>query len=97
MFEDIKITRVSLYRVELPLHEGSYSWSGGKSVSVFDATVVKIETNKGIYGVGENTPLGPFYLPAFPEGTRAGMQVLAPLLIGKNPTRLNELNDFMDR
>jgi L-alanine-DL-glutamate epimerase-like enolase superfamily enzyme len=42
---------------------GSYKWSGGKSVSVFDATVVRIDTNAGIYGVGENTPLGPFYLP----------------------------------
>jgi len=78
--------------------------SGGKSVSVFDATVIKIETNKVfpddngvIYGVGENTPLGSFYLPAFPEGTRAGMEVLIPHLIGRNPTRLNELNDFMDR
>jgi L-alanine-DL-glutamate epimerase-like enolase superfamily enzyme len=67
--------------------------------------VVKIETNSPdpdgsgtmIYGVGENTPLGSFYLPAFPEGTRAGIRVLAPHLIGRNPTRLNEINDFMDR
>jgi L-alanine-DL-glutamate epimerase-like enolase superfamily enzyme len=50
-----------------------------------------------LYGVGENTPLGSFYLPAFPEGTRAGIEVLAPHLIGRNPTRLNELNDHMDR
>ena len=70
------------------------------------ATIVKIETNKKsldegddefIFGVGENTPLGSFYLPAFPEGTRAGIQVLAPHLIGLNPTRLNEINDIMDR
>ncbi len=32
----MKITRIAAYRVELPLHEGRYSWSGGKSVSVFD-------------------------------------------------------------
>jgi L-alanine-DL-glutamate epimerase-like enolase superfamily enzyme len=58
---------------------------------------VRIETNHHVTGFGENTPLGSFYLPAFPEGARAGIRVLAPHLIGRNPTRLNELNDFMDR
>jgi len=38
------IKRIALYRVELPLYEGAYRWAGGKSISVFDATVVKIET-----------------------------------------------------
>lgn len=98
-FEDVKITKILIYRVDLPLYEGSYKWSGGKSVSVFDATVVKVETNRGddVYGVGEQTPLGSFYLPAYPEGTRQGIQILAPHLIGKNPTRINELNDLMDK
>src|SRR6516225_5047371 len=41
---NMKITRISAYRVELPLHEGNYKWSGGKSVSVFDSTVVRVET-----------------------------------------------------
>ena len=35
----MKITKISAYQVDLPLHEGSYNWSGGKSVSVFDSTV----------------------------------------------------------
>src|SRR6185295_10698210 len=59
------ITRILAYRVELPLHEGSYKWSGGKSVSVFDSTVVVVETDVGITGYGEVCPLGPFYLPAY--------------------------------
>ena len=36
----MKISRIRAYRVDLPLHEGSYKWSGGKSVTVFDSTVV---------------------------------------------------------
>ena len=32
----VKITRILAYRVELPLHETTYKWSGGKSVTVFD-------------------------------------------------------------
>ena len=97
VYDGHKIVRISVYCVDLPLHESSYKWSGGKSVSVFDATVVKIETDKGFVGYGENTPLGPFYLPAYAEGTRAGIQMLAPSLIGLDATRLNHLNVVMDR
>ncbi len=55
----MKITKISAYRVDLPLHEGSYHWSGGKSVAVFDSTVVRIETDAGVTGHGEVCPLGP--------------------------------------
>ena len=64
----MKISRISAYHVELPLHEGSYKWSGGKSVSVFDSTVVQVETDEGSVGYGEVCPLGPFYLPAYGAG-----------------------------
>ncbi len=36
------ITRIFAHRVELPLSEASYHWSGGKSVSVFDSTRPKV-------------------------------------------------------
>ena len=49
----MKIARVFAHRVELPLHEGSYKWSGGKSVSVFDTTIVGVETDTGVIGYGE--------------------------------------------
>lgn len=94
--EAVRITKISLYKVGLPLHEGSYKWSGGNQVVEFDATVVKISTNVGVDGVGECTPLGPAYLPAYAEGVRTGIQVLAPALIGENPTRLNSINQLMD-
>lgn len=90
------ITRILAYRVELPLHEGSYNWSGGKSVSVFDSTVVAVETDAGITGYGEVCPLGPFYLPAYAAGTRAGIVELGPHLIGEDPTQLSKLNRRMD-
>ena len=92
----MKIQKFSCYRVELPLHEGSYHWSGGNSVSVFDSTIVRIETNEGIVGFGEVCPLGPFYLPAYAEGARAGLQMMLPHLLGKNPLHLGEMNEWMD-
>jgi L-alanine-DL-glutamate epimerase-like enolase superfamily enzyme len=92
----MRIVRIFAHRVELPLHEGSYKWSGGKSVSVFDSTIVGVETDTGVIGVGEVCPLGPFYLPAYAEGVRAGLRELAPHLIGFDPRELAKLNQRMD-
>ena len=61
----MKIRRITAYQVDLPLREGRYNWSGGKSVAVFDSTIVRIETEDGLVGHGEVCPLGPFYLPAY--------------------------------
>src|ERR1700722_15936630 len=92
----MRITRILAHRVELPLHEGSYKWSGGQSVSIFDSTIVAVETDDGITGYGEVCPLGPAYLPAYAAGARAGIAELAPHLIGEDPTALQVLNRRMD-
>ena len=93
----MKITNILVYQVDLPLHEGNYSWSEGKSVDVFDTTVVQIETDAGITGFGEVCPLGPVYLPAYAAGARAGIAELAPSLIGDDPRRLLVINRKMDQ
>ena len=92
----MKIARVFAHRVELPLVEGKYSWSGGKSVSVFDSTIIGVETSDGLIGYGEVCPLGPFYLPAYADGVRAGLKELAPHVIGEDPRELAALNHRMD-
>lgn len=92
----MKIKRIRAYRVDLPLHEGSYKWSGGKSVSVFDSTVVEVETDAGVAGWGEVCPLGPFYLPAYAHGVRAGIVELGQHLLGEDPLQVGKLNRRMD-
>lgn len=92
----MKITRILAYRVELPLHETTYKWSGGKAVTVFDSTVVRVETDAGLVGHGEVCPLGPFYLPAYADGVRAGLRELGPHLLGSDPRQLGKLNRLMD-
>lgn len=92
----MKITRILAYRVELPLHETTYKWSGGKSVTVFDSTIVGVETDTGIIGYGEVCPLEPFYLPAYAEGVRAGIRELGPHLLDEDPPEFTKLNRTMD-
>ena len=93
----MKIKRIVAYQVDLPLHEGSYKWSGGKSVDVFDSTIVAVETDDGLIGYGECCPLGPFYLPAYGAGVRTGIKELGPHLIGQNPIETGKLNQLMDQ
>jgi len=92
----MKISRITAWQVDLPLHEGAYKWSGGKSVTVFDSTVVAVQTDGGLTGWGEVCPLGPAYLAAYAGGVRAGLRELAPQLLGENPLELARLNRRMD-
>src|SRR5258708_24376129 len=92
----MRITRIAAFKVELPLVEGSYKWSGGKAVTVFDSTVVRVETDTGVIGHGEVCPLGPFYLPAYANGVRAGIAELGPHMLGEDPLQLGTLNRRMD-
>jgi len=53
----MKISQIAIYQVSLPLKEGQYSWST-HSFSAFDSSIVMIETDTGLRGVGETCPLG---------------------------------------
>ncbi|KIC11616.1 mandelate racemase [Leisingera sp. ANG-M1] len=92
----MKITKISLYQVSLPMKEGAYSWSN-QSFAAFDSTVVRVDTDEGLYGVGEICPLGPAYLPAYAEGARTGIATMAPGLIGQDPTQPGAINRLMDQ
>lgn len=92
----MKITRIAVYQVDLPLREGRYSWSNDNFVEVFDSTVVEVETDAGIKGYGECCPLGPAYLPAYAAGVRAGIRQIAPSLIGCDPTHVGVISRRMD-
>lgn len=93
----MKITAIRAHRVELPLHEGSYKWSGGNQMVVFDSTVIVVETDAGITGYGEVCPLGSAYLPSYAEGVRTGLKEIGPKLLGLDPRDLGVLNKRMDQ
>ncbi|MEO0749160.1 MAG: cis-3-hydroxy-L-proline dehydratase [Pseudomonadota bacterium] len=92
----MKISKINVFQVDLPMKEGAYSWSN-QSFAAFDSTVVQIETDEGVSGVGEVCPLGPSYLPAYAEGARTGIATIGPDLLGEDPTHLARINHKMDR
>jgi L-alanine-DL-glutamate epimerase-like enolase superfamily enzyme len=91
----MRITRIAVHQVDLPVAEGSYAWADQAHRS-FDSTVVRVDTDEGITGWGETCPLGSTYLAAYPEGARAGIARLAGDLIGLDPTATDAIADAMD-
>ena len=92
----MRVTQIRVYSVELPIAGKGYTFARGTTVTRVDTTLVRIDTDAGLSGWGETCPLGRTYLPAFPEGIRAGIGVLADCLLGRDPTRVGAVNALMD-
>ena len=92
----MKITRITVYQVDLPL-EHPYWLSGGRLKFEFlDATLVKIDTDEGLVGWGEGTPWGHTYVPAHGPGIRAGLETISPFIMGIDPRRVLDVERAMD-
>jgi len=92
----MKITKISVYKKDLPL-EYPYWLSGGRlKFEVLDATFVKLETDAGITGWGEGTPWGHTYVPAHGPGIRAGIETMAQFIMGLDPRRVLDVERAMD-
>ena len=92
----MKIRKIEMFQLDLPYAHGSYELSGGRIYTSFDATIVCITADDGTEGWGESTPFGPNYIAAHGLGTRAGITEIAPHLLGRDPRKVERINDAMD-
>ena len=92
----MKITRITVYQVNLPLEYPYWLSAGRLKFETLDASFVKIETDEGLVGWGEGTPWGHTYVPAHGPGIRAGIQTMAPFILGLDPRKLLDVERAMD-
>lgn len=92
----MKINRISVYRKDLPYVGGEYGWGRGNIISIANSSIVVVETDTGISGVGEYCPCGENYMVAHSEGTEAAARLLAPALLGRDPREIYKLERVMD-
>jgi len=92
----MKITRISIYRKDLTYVGGSYTWGRGNVIEIGKSTVVAIDTDTGLSGVGEFCPCGDNYMDAHSEGTESVARLLAPKLLGEDPRQLARIERLMD-
>ena len=79
----MKITRLTLWSVELTSH-ATYYMAEGKTCATVETHVLCLETDGGLRGWGEVCPI-PHYLPAFAKGVPSAIAELAPHLLGTSP------------
>ncbi|KNG94872.1 mandelate racemase/muconate lactonizing enzyme family protein [Pseudaestuariivita atlantica] len=92
----MKITRIRLYKTDLPYVGGTYTWGAGNPLTVARASVVVIDTDAGLQGCGEFTPCGENYMIAHSAGVDAALYLLAPRLLGEDPRQVAAIEGLMD-
>lgn len=92
----MKISQIDVYQVDLPYAGGVYRLSGGREYRSFDATIVRLQTDTGLEGWGESTPFGSTFIPSHARGVRAGIEEIAPFLLGQDPRRVDRIDDCMN-
>src|SRR5258708_12314809 len=60
----VKIARVDVYAFRYTLAEGPFVMSGGKVATAQDSTIVRLVTDEGLVGWGDQCPITPNYAPA---------------------------------
>jgi cis-L-3-hydroxyproline dehydratase len=92
----MRIVRVQVYAVRYTLVGGAFTMSGGRVASEQDATVVRLETDDGLVGYGEQCVFSPNFLPAHGAGARATLGLLGPAVLGADPRQIDVLHARMD-
>lgn len=92
----MKITRIRVYKTDLPYVGGSYGWGAGNAITTAIASVVVIDTDAGLQGCGEFTPCGENYMVAHSEGVEALARLVAPRLLGEDPQQVARIEQLMD-
>lgn len=70
--------------------------AGGKSCLTTDSIIIRIDTDAGISGWGENCPI-PHYLPAYADGVAPALEYMMPEILGANPMGAEALMAKLDR
>jgi len=93
----MKIKSVDVYHLNLTYVHGTYVMSGDRQISSLASTLVCVTADSGLQGWGEVCPLGTTYLPAHAGGARAALALLAPAVVGIDPTNIATVNARMDQ
>jgi len=92
----VKITRVRVFKTDLPYVGGVYVWGAGNAIETAVASVVVLDTDAGLQGCGEFTPCGENYMVAHSEGVEALARLVAPKLLGEDPRQVGRIEQIMD-
>jgi L-alanine-DL-glutamate epimerase-like enolase superfamily enzyme len=92
----MRITKIDVFAQRYTIVGGKFAMSGGKSAAQQDSTIVRVETDQGLIGWGEQCGFSPRYLAAYGEGVRSALGLIAPAVLGLDPRQVQLVYDAMD-
>ena len=92
----MRIARIDVFEVRYRHAEGPFAISGGRVSTEQDGTVVRVETDDGLVGWGEQCVFTPSFLPGYGPSTRAVLALLAPAVLGADPRQVEVVYARMD-
>jgi len=84
----MQIRRVDVHAVRYRHAAGPFTMSGGRVSTEQDATLVRVETDDGLVGWGEQCVISPDYAPGFAGSTRAVLALLGRAVLGADPRQV---------
>ena len=92
----MKIARLTVYRVVLDQWGVETRYSKALKVPIpLETTLLRIDTDSGLSGWGETMTAPSYYLPTSPQSARAGLELIAPILLGGDPLHHRALLEQM--
>ncbi len=70
--------------------------SGHRVVSEQHATIVRVETDTGHFGWGEQCSFSPAYIPGHAAATQAVLPLLVTAILGSDPREVEKVHEMMD-
>ena len=92
----MQIRRVDVYAVRYHHAAGPFAMSGGRVSTEQNGTVVRVETDDGLVGWGEQCVIAPNYGAGYAPTTQAVLGLLAPALLGADPRRIDVVYARLD-
>lgn len=81
----------------MPYVGGTYVWGAGNVIDTAISSVVVVDMDARISGVGEFCPCGENYMSAHSQGVQAAACLLALPLIGEGPRQVHHIERIMDK
>jgi len=92
----LQIRRVDVHAVRYRHAAGPFTMSGGRVSTEQDATLVRLETDDGVVGWGEQCVIAPDYAPGYAGSTRAVLELLGRAVLGSDPRQVEVVYARMD-
>jgi L-alanine-DL-glutamate epimerase-like enolase superfamily enzyme len=92
----MQIRRIDVHAVRFRHPAGPFTMSGGRVSTEQDSTLVRVETDDGLVGWGEQCVISPDYAPGYAGSTRAVLELLGRAVLGADPRQVEVAYTRMD-